>query len=1047
MKINGFYIDGFGIFHDTEFSSLSPKVTVVKGRNESGKTTLLAFLRRMIFGFPRKAKGVNLYEPLNGGVQGGRLLIESREGAQYTLQRDSDKKAPLILLPDGSHANILPSKLVGSADQSFFENVFAFGLEELQNFETLSAESIQSHLMSAGAGMTKIPIPNVQRDLTTRIRDLYFKGEKGAPVISKKIKEVKELESDLRSLSKTKAEYDRCCEEREEIERELAGIKKEKARAEREIRIKEKILSVKDDWDSYCQAIEELAQLPEIESFPEKGVDRLESLNEKIETLISQCTDRDIKHLQNAREIGAIVLDEQVLSNDRRIQKLDQEKDRYLSDRQEIQNLEWQCGTDRKDLTDLIQSIQKEWTEEDLLSFDASSSAKNRVDTFENDFKQYERENWELHRQREELAKTISTLQNDIEVLKGRIPERIEGISDEQLKEQGETLDYLAIYVPKLEQKKIEHDHLIRREAELGTEYGKRATLTRPEIPVWPAGVIVVAGIISLLTGLLQESMLPGGVIFVLLMIVALIYYRSARSGRGEAAPAPGGVQKEDILSMTHLRRDKETEIRDLENKIQERAGSCGISGIPDNATVAARRREVEEISRSVMERDGIYRQIGEKKSVLEASESALLKREAAIQTLENDLEVLTNEWRTWLVSAGLDAVLNPATFHGVFSTVKEARQKLNVITRNSEKLAELSQRVSDFESEVANVLEVCGMVSSGSCDTDVHALVVSLETNRTTKTGLDALQNEQRRLEVELNALKEQIAQKSEERDNLHRSGFADDEEGFRRNGAIWDRKMACTAVINSAESRLRRVAGRDESYPRFIEMLKGSDFPIVAQERALLAEKLSEIEGTSNGLHVRLGEFKTNLEHLENDDAALVKRNEREGILEDIHVDSREWAKLTLAQYILGKAIERYERERQPAVYQQAQEYFSAITDGKYRRILKPIDSSEILVEDKSGRRLDARSLSRGTTEQLYLALRFGYISEFIKHGEPLPIIFDDILVNFDPERKRNSCEAISRLAESNQVLFFTCHPETVDILLEKSPEAQVIDLGNGF
>lgn len=79
MKIHGFYIEGFGIFNETEFPSLSPKVTIVKGPNESGKTTLLAFLRRMIFGFPRKKKGLNLYEPLNGGVMGGRLHIESEE--------------------------------------------------------------------------------------------------------------------------------------------------------------------------------------------------------------------------------------------------------------------------------------------------------------------------------------------------------------------------------------------------------------------------------------------------------------------------------------------------------------------------------------------------------------------------------------------------------------------------------------------------------------------------------------------------------------------------------------------------------------------------------------------------------------------------------------------------------------------------------------------------------------------------------------------------------------------------------------------------------
>lgn len=1047
MKIHGFYIEGFGIFNETEFPSLSPKVTIVKGPNESGKTTLLAFLRRMIFGFPRKKKGLNLYEPLNGGVMGGRLHIESEEGNQYTLQRDSRNKAPLILLPDGSHADIPLSKLTGSADQSFFENVFAFGLDELQSFDTLSAESIQSHLMSAGAGITKIPIPDVQKDLAEKIRDLYFKGEKGGPIISRKIKEVKTLESELRSLSKTKTEYDRCCEGREEIEGELTRIKTEKAQVEREIRTRENILDVRDDWDSYCQATQELSGLPELKSFPEKGIDRLESLNEKIEGLSSQQSEKDVKYQQNAREISATALDNRILTQAEKIQKLEREKDRYLSDLQEVHDLEQQCIADRKGLEDLIRSIRRGWTEDDLLSFDTSSSAKSRVDAFKNDLEQCEKKIWELKAQREEISKTISTLQGEIDVLKGRIPERVEAISDELLKGLGEALDYLAIYVPKLEKQKIEHDHLAQREAELGTEYRQRAALTQPEVPIWPAGVIVVAGVISLLTGLLQGSTLAGGVIFVLLMFVALIYFRSAKRAQGEAVSDPAAAPQEDILSMAHLRHDKEVEIRDLEKGILEKAVFCGFPGIPDNAAITARRREVEAASRSVAGRNEIYRQITEKETMLKVSESALLKKGESIQTLQNNLEALTNEWQTWLTSAGLDTTLSPAVVYDVFSTVKEAHQKLNSINQNEERFAEFSKRALDFETEVKAVLEACEMVSSGSYDTDVYALTVSLKNNKNAKAGLDTLLSEQSRLEVELNAFSEQISQRTEECNQLFRSGFAAEEESFRRNGEVWDRKMGCIAAINNAESRLKRAAGRVEKYPGFIETLKNSDFLVVSQEKDLLVQRQSEIEEQSNELHVKQGEFNKVLEGLENDDAALVKRNKREGILEDIHADSRLWTKLTLAQHILGKAIEKYERERQPAVYLQAQEYFSAITDGKYRRILKPIDSSDILVEDKGGRRLDTQSLSRGTTEQLYLALRFGYISEFIKHDEPLPIIFDDILVNFDPERKRNSCEAISRLAESNQVLFFTCHPETVDVLLEKSPEAQIIDLGNGF
>jgi hypothetical protein len=50
------------------------------------------------------------------------------------------------------------------------------------------------------------------------------------------------------------------------------------------------------------------------------------------------------------------------------------------------------------------------------------------------------------------------------------------------------------------------------------------------------------------------------------------------RGSQREAVLEPGGVQKEDLLSMADLRRDKEAEIRALEKEILEKARSCGIS-------------------------------------------------------------------------------------------------------------------------------------------------------------------------------------------------------------------------------------------------------------------------------------------------------------------------------------------------------------------------------------------------------------------------------------------------------------------------------------
>jgi uncharacterized protein YhaN len=41
------------------------------------------------------------------------------------------------------------------------------------------------------------------------------------------------------------------------------------------------------------------------------------------------------------------------------------------------------------------------------------------------------------------------------------------------------------------------------------------------------------------------------------------------------------------------------------------------------------------------------------------------------------------------------------------------------------------------------------------------------------------------------------------------------------------------------------------------------------------------------------------------------------------------------------------------------------------------------------------------------------------------------DDILVNFDPDRADRAADALHALAERHQVLFFTCHPRTAELL----------------
>ncbi len=61
------------------------------------------------------------------------------------------------------------------------------------------------------------------------------------------------------------------------------------------------------------------------------------------------------------------------------------------------------------------------------------------------------------------------------------------------------------------------------------------------------------------------------------------------------------------------------------------------------------------------------------------------------------------------------------------------------------------------------------------------------------------------------------------------------------------------------------------------------------------------------------------------------------------------------------------------------------------------------ELRIDDLDGRSLRVEMLSSGTREQLFLALRLALADAFARRGIELPLVLDDVLVNFDVIRSR--------------------------------------------
>jgi uncharacterized protein YhaN len=208
-------------------------------------------------------------------------------------------------------------------------------------------------------------------------------------------------------------------------------------------------------------------------------------------------------------------------------------------------------------------------------------------------------------------------------------------------------------------------------------------------------------------------------------------------------------------------------------------------------------------------------------------------------------------------------------------------------------------------------------------------------------------------------------------------------------------------------------------------------------AQRRTLeeegVRDKLLETRGTLDGRLQRSAE----------ESASADLRLAESGLVERITESLESYAVKVVAAKLLEDSLEAYEAERQPAVIRRAQEIFSTLTGGRYTRVATPLGKFEPSVRDASTVGKPPEKLSRATAEQLFLALRLSYIENLADAHPALPVLMDDVLVNFDHARRRAAAEVIADFATGRQVVFFTCHPATVEAFADVG-ECTMLKLG---
>jgi hypothetical protein len=148
-----------------------------------------------------------------------------------------------------------------------------------------------------------------------------------------------------------------------------------------------------------------------------------------------------------------------------------------------------------------------------------------------------------------------------------------------------------------------------------------------------------------------------------------------------------------------------------------------------------------------------------------------------------------------------------------------------------------------------------------------------------------------------------------------------------------------------------------------------------------------------------------------------------------------------------LLEAAERRVHRDLAPILTASVQRHLPAITGGAYVEVgMNPRDLSVDVKEARTGQWRDARLLSEGTREQIYLLLRVAMAEHLVTPGEMAPLLLDEVTAQADSERKRRVLDVLHDLSADRQVILFS-HDDDVlawaaDSLAE--PRDRLIRLG---
>ena len=1016
-------IEHFGAWENSVLDEFELSTTVIYGPNEAGKSTLMEFIRGIFFGWSEndRSKYLNNRREL---PQGGEITLEDQNENVWKISRtaifgsnDQWRDKVRITRNDASiDENAAWEQLFQNISEAVFENVFTIGLNELEELAALDRSEAAEFLYDLSAGAERVALSHAALEVSRHADGIVDKNSSWNS-IDFCLKEQGKQQTIVNDGAVAMEKWCRLSNRVSSLEQEVE--QKQKERKSLEARLNDaksaiEVIPLLEQRNALYEATKN-SRVPGDwdERQANDAIARLRQLEEEKADICQSQTNREAARARLLNECDSLRQSSQVLTAGPRIQSLEEQSSWIASLTGQITKHQEELDQLERELNAIGSTQESEWL----------SSGRSTLVAL----RQPARQLREAKHRLEESRVSLTTSIEECDLIERKLDsDKSEcGVTDVDLEvaKNGERIRAIR-----------ERIGVTQRLGELNKNTdilgSKRAYWSHRQLPsitqLAVLGILFVTGTIFLLTLLFLSHYLSlSGVSRVACLAFGVAGIAGSLIGKF-ACQLHARQQLDKYANKLEIANTQNEQLVSLRNSLNEKIGEAPAG--------------YEALLKAAEQRSDMLAGILPVKARVDAALNKVSKKQAHFDAQQTRHQEVTTAWENALTELGIPAHLSPSMVKTCVKSGEEFRAKQQRIQWLKSELADRARDLDNISYRVATIYKDIG-AEQESIDLlpGIRNLSGLLLAEERKEHRANELQLAVDRETYELNRLEGQLFELERKSNQLLIGYGVCDLQSLIENVAHWSEIGEKLNAIAELDQQLQPFLAVASQTNHTLDNYSMRELISVVEE---VQEQLDDFDLSIAKLNQEIGSVRHQLDDCvadrSFDDAALEVN--RIGACLDSHV--RDWQVLASTNALFHMLRKEYETSRQPEVLLVASEFIEQFSNGKYTRIWTPVEEAMLYLEDANGEVWTLEVLSRGTREAVFLCIRFALVKHYASRGLRLPLILDDVLVNFDQERMRGALSVLEKMNDSvSQVFFFTCHKHIRDAFVELQADVRSI------